>query len=115
MDLGAGVHVAQRDLTIRGTGEVFGEKQSGKLSTEIGADLFNEMLFDSLYRAQTETLPKVQFDDVKVGGSTSAFPHLIRVQDACHSLWLDISRRSDDVAQQFEKWADFILGKNKET
>jgi transcription-repair coupling factor (superfamily II helicase) len=66
VDLGQGVNVAQRDLTIRGTGEVFGEKQSGKLSAEIGADLFNEMLFDSLYRAQTESLPRVSFDDVKV-------------------------------------------------
>lgn len=46
-DLGKGFHLAERDMGIRGFGNIFGEQQSGDIGN-VGIDLFFEMLFESL-------------------------------------------------------------------
>lgn len=46
-DLGQGFHLAERDMAIRGFGNIFGEQQTGDLGN-VGIDLFFEMLFESL-------------------------------------------------------------------
>lgn len=46
-DLGKGFHLAERDMGIRGFGNIFGEQQTGDIGN-VGIDLFFEMLFESL-------------------------------------------------------------------
>lgn len=46
-DLGQGFHLAERDMGIRGFGNIFGEQQTGDIGN-VGIDLFFEMLFESL-------------------------------------------------------------------
>lgn len=46
-DLGQGFHLAERDMAIRGFGNIFGEQQTGDVGN-VGIDLFFEMLFESL-------------------------------------------------------------------
>lgn len=46
-DLGQGFHIAERDMAIRGFGNIFGEQQTGDVGN-VGIDLFFEMLFESL-------------------------------------------------------------------
>lgn len=46
-DLGQGFQLAERDMGIRGFGNIFGEQQTGDVGN-VGVDLFFEMLFESL-------------------------------------------------------------------
>ncbi|GER39955.1 transcription-repair-coupling factor [Striga asiatica] len=46
-DLGQGFQLAERDMGIRGFGNIFGEQQTGDVGN-VGIDLFFEMLFESL-------------------------------------------------------------------
>lgn len=46
-DLGQGFQIAERDMAIRGFGNIFGEQQTGDVGN-VGIDLFFEMLFESL-------------------------------------------------------------------
>ena len=46
-DLGQGFQLAERDMGIRGFGNIFGEQQTGDIGN-VGVDLFFEMLFESL-------------------------------------------------------------------
>lgn len=46
-DLGQGFQLAERDMGIRGFGNIFGEQQTGDIGN-VGIDLFFEMLFESL-------------------------------------------------------------------
>lgn len=46
-DLGQGFQLAERDMAIRGFGNIFGEQQTGDVGN-VGIDLFFEMLFESL-------------------------------------------------------------------
>ncbi|KAL0344209.1 UNVERIFIED_CONTAM: ATP-dependent DNA helicase, chloroplastic [Sesamum angustifolium] len=46
-DLGQGFQLAERDMAIRGSGNIFGEQQTGDVGN-VGIDLFFEMLFGSL-------------------------------------------------------------------
>lgn len=45
--LGQGFQLAERDMAIRGFGNIFGEQQTGDVGN-VGIDLFFEMLFESL-------------------------------------------------------------------
>uniref|UniRef100_A0A803NA62 Helicase ATP-binding domain-containing protein n=1 Tax=Chenopodium quinoa TaxID=63459 RepID=A0A803NA62_CHEQI len=46
-ELGQGFQLAERDMGIRGFGNIFGEQQTGDVGN-VGIDLFFEMLFESL-------------------------------------------------------------------
>ncbi|XP_058102731.1 ATP-dependent DNA helicase At3g02060, chloroplastic isoform X2 [Magnolia sinica] len=46
-DLGQGFQLAEKDMGIRGFGNIFGEQQTGDVGN-VGIDLFFEMLFESL-------------------------------------------------------------------
>ncbi len=46
-ELGSGYKVAMRDLTIRGAGDLLGEKQAGFINT-VGMDLYLDMLHDAI-------------------------------------------------------------------
>ncbi|CAO2829827.1 unnamed protein product [Amaranthus hypochondriacus] len=65
-ELGQGFQLAERDMAIRGFGNIFGEQQTGDVGN-VGIDLFFEMLFESLskveeHRIKSISYHKVQFD-----------------------------------------------------
>eukprot|EP00850_Spirogloea_muscicola_P012394 SM000080S22909 [mRNA] locus=s80:26269:33483:+ [translate_table: standard] len=63
--LGQGFQLAERDMAIRGIGNVFGEKQSGDMA-KIGVDLYLEMLYEGLSKVEQQNLPRLNFEDVKL-------------------------------------------------
>lgn len=54
-DLGQGFQIAERDMGIRGFGNIFGEQQTGDVGN-VGIDLFFEMLFESLSKVVHRSL-----------------------------------------------------------
>lgn len=54
-DLGQGFQIAERDMAIRGFGNIFGEQQTGDVGN-VGIDLFFEMLFESLSKVVHRSL-----------------------------------------------------------
>ncbi|MBQ1483594.1 MAG: transcription-repair coupling factor [Erysipelotrichaceae bacterium] len=59
--LGSGYKIAMRDLTIRGAGDLLGEKQSGFIDN-VGLDLYLAMLNKAILKAKGE---KVEEEEVK--------------------------------------------------
>jgi transcription-repair coupling factor (superfamily II helicase) len=52
-DLGAGFHIAMRDLEIRGAGELLGSRQHGHIAA-VGFDLYTRLLAQSVHEARTQ-------------------------------------------------------------
>jgi transcription-repair coupling factor (superfamily II helicase) len=69
-DLGSGIHIAMRDLEIRGAGSLLGAEQSGNLSA-VGFDLFAQMLMEAVSEARGE--PLVAHADIRVDLPLAAF------------------------------------------
>ncbi|KAK1270799.1 hypothetical protein QJS04_geneDACA021068 [Acorus gramineus] len=67
-DLGQGFQLAERDMGIRGFGNIFGEQQTGDVGN-VGVDLFFEMLFESLSKVDEHRLVSVPYSDVQVKGA----------------------------------------------
>lgn len=63
--LGEGFKIAERDMAIRGVGNVFGEKQSGEVAN-VGTDLYLEMLYEQLASVESLRVPAVDWADVAV-------------------------------------------------
>ncbi|XP_073062113.1 ATP-dependent DNA helicase At3g02060, chloroplastic [Primulina eburnea] len=63
-DLGQGFHLAERDMAIRGFGNIFGEQQTGDV-VNVGIDLFFEMLFESLSKVDEHRVVPVSFQSVQ--------------------------------------------------
>ncbi|MEM7592056.1 MAG: transcription-repair coupling factor [Cyanobacteria bacterium P01_A01_bin.83] len=57
--LGSGYQLATRDMEIRGVGSLLGAEQSGQM-TQIGFDLYMEMLQESIHEIQGQEIPKVE-------------------------------------------------------
>ncbi len=55
--LGSGYKIALRDLTIRGAGDMLGEKQAGFIDT-VGMDMYLEMLSDAIKETKGEIVQK---------------------------------------------------------
>ncbi|KAK1369806.1 ATP-dependent DNA helicase, chloroplastic [Heracleum sosnowskyi] len=72
-DLGQGFHLAERDMAIRGFGNIFGEQQTGDLGN-VGIDLFFEMLFESLSNVEEHRLTSVPYQSVELDMNVK--PHL---------------------------------------
>ncbi|GAB4848604.1 hypothetical protein Ancab_003310 [Ancistrocladus abbreviatus] len=72
-DLGQGFQLAERDMGIRGFGNIFGEQQTGDVGN-VGIDLFFEMLFESLSKVEEHRIVPVHYNDVKVDININ--PHL---------------------------------------
>lgn len=99
-DLGSGFRVATHDLEIRGAGNLLGEQQSGLIS-EVGLELYNQMLEDCLreikHEGRSEKLPELS------SGYSAYIPdHYI--PDA--SVRISTYRRLNRVGSQ-EKLIDF--------
>ncbi|KAG1331624.1 ATP-dependent DNA helicase, chloroplastic [Cocos nucifera] len=72
-DLGQGFHLAERDMGIRGFGNIFGEQQTGDIGN-VGIDLFFEMLFESLSEVEEHRLVSVPYSIVQL--DINVTPHL---------------------------------------
>ncbi|KAK6912895.1 CarD-like/TRCF, RNAP-interacting domain [Dillenia turbinata] len=72
-DLGQGFQLAERDMGIRGFGNIFGEQQTGDVGN-VGIDLFFEMLFESLSKVEEHRLVSVPYQTVQLDINVN--PHL---------------------------------------
>lgn len=64
-DLGQGFQLAERDMGIRGFGNIFGEQQTGDVGN-VGIDLFFEMLFESLSKVEEHRIISVPYQSVQL-------------------------------------------------
>ena len=64
--LGEGFRLSERDMSIRGVGTMFGDKQSGDVDS-VGADLYLELLYKQLQRIDNLRINNVAADGVRVG------------------------------------------------
>jgi transcription-repair coupling factor (superfamily II helicase) len=63
-ELGAGFHLASRDLEIRGAGNLLGPQQSGHIAS-VGFDLYCQMLQEAIRTVRGEdVLPRIEPDRV---------------------------------------------------
>ncbi|GMP37152.1 hypothetical protein CsSME_00008968 [Camellia sinensis var. sinensis] len=72
-DLGQGFQLAERDMAIRGFGNIFGEQQTGDIGN-VGIDLFFEMLFESLSKVEEHRVISVPYQSVQL--DLNIKPHL---------------------------------------
>ncbi|XP_020086815.1 ATP-dependent DNA helicase At3g02060, chloroplastic-like isoform X1 [Ananas comosus] len=72
-ELGQGFHLAERDMGIRGFGNIFGEQQTGDIGN-VGIDLFFEMLFESLSEVEEHRLASIPYKKVQL--DIDITPHL---------------------------------------
>uniref|UniRef100_A0A7C9EWS0 DNA helicase n=1 Tax=Opuntia streptacantha TaxID=393608 RepID=A0A7C9EWS0_OPUST len=63
-DLGQGFQLAERDMGIRGFGNIFGEEQTGDIGN-VGIDLFFEMLFESLSKVDEHRIRSIPYQEVQ--------------------------------------------------
>ncbi len=61
--LGAGFHIALKDLEIRGAGELLGVEQSG--INRLGFDLYIEMLNEAVKELKGEALPSLKLPEIR--------------------------------------------------
>lgn len=64
-DLGQGFQLAERDMSIRGFGTIFGEQQTGDVGN-VGIDLFFDMLFESLSKVEEHRIVSVPYESVQL-------------------------------------------------
>ncbi|XP_057983994.1 ATP-dependent DNA helicase At3g02060, chloroplastic isoform X4 [Malania oleifera] len=72
-DLGQGFQLSERDMGIRGFGNIFGEQQTGDIGN-VGIDLFFEMLFESLSKVEEHRLFSIPYQSVQLDININ--PHL---------------------------------------
>ncbi|XP_059294391.1 ATP-dependent DNA helicase At3g02060, chloroplastic [Lycium ferocissimum] len=72
-ELGQGFQLAERDMAIRGFGNIFGEQQTGDVGN-VGIDLFFEMLFESLSKVDEHRVISVPYHAMKLDININ--PHL---------------------------------------
>ncbi|KAM3286883.1 ATP-dependent DNA helicase, chloroplastic [Capsicum chacoense] len=72
-ELGQGFQLAERDMAIRGFGNIFGEQQTGDVGN-VGIDLFFEMLFESLSKVDEHRVISVPYPAMKLDININ--PHL---------------------------------------
>ncbi|GAB2225933.1 hypothetical protein Drorol1_Dr00021711 [Drosera rotundifolia] len=71
--LGQGFQLSEKDMGIRGFGNIFGEQQSGDVGN-VGIDLFFEMLFESLSKVEDHRLTSIPYQNVQLDIDIN--PHL---------------------------------------
>jgi transcription-repair coupling factor (superfamily II helicase) len=71
--LGSGLHIAMKDMEIRGAGNVLGNQQHGNMEA-IGLDLYSSMLTEEVSRLKGEPAPPTQVHPVLNLGISAFFP-----------------------------------------
>lgn len=78
-ELGSGYKVAMRDLTIRGAGDLLGERQAGFINT-VGMDMYLEMLEDAI-NAQKGIIREAETESRRISGIDGYIPEKFAPQD----------------------------------
>lgn len=63
-DLGSGIHIALRDLDIRGAGDLFGAEQSGFIS-EVGYEMYHKILDEAVMELKEEHFSDLFADEIR--------------------------------------------------
>jgi transcription-repair coupling factor (superfamily II helicase) len=71
--LGSGLHIAMKDMEIRGAGNVLGNQQHGNMEA-IGLDLYSSMLTEEVSRLKGEAAPPARVTPVLNLGVSAYFP-----------------------------------------
>ena len=72
-ELGAGFHIAMKDLEIRGAGNILGGQQSGHISA-VGFDLYNRMLAIAVEQLRAQRAAGVSPESVEEDAGVTTFP-----------------------------------------
>ncbi|MGF1541044.1 MAG: transcription-repair coupling factor [Pleurocapsa sp.] len=105
--LGSGYQLATRDMEIRGVGSLLGAEQSGQM-TQIGFDLYMEMLQEAIQEIQGQEIPKVE--DTQVDLKLTAFiptdyiPDTDQKMDAYRAIATATSKK--ELVQIAAEWED---------
>lgn len=94
--LGAGFHIALKDLEIRGAGELLGVEQSG--INRLGFDLYIEMLNEAVKEAKGEALSSLKLPEIKF--SLPAFIPEEYIKET--SMRIRIYRKLSQISQEVE-------------
>jgi transcription-repair coupling factor (superfamily II helicase) len=111
-ELGAGFRIATHDMEIRGAGDMLGNRQSGTV-TEIGFELYNQMLEETIARMRGEEL--VEHVEPEINLKVPAFIPEAYVKDANQRLVIykkltqaeceeDVLDVQNEVADRFGKY-----------
>ncbi|PON50505.1 Transcription-repair coupling factor [Trema orientale] len=96
-ELGQGFQLAERDMGIRGFGNIFGEQQTGDVGN-VGIDLFFEMLFESLSKVDEHRVISVPYWSVQVDININ--PHLPSDYINYLEKPLEIIKEAEDAAEK---------------
>ncbi|PON35488.1 Transcription-repair coupling factor [Parasponia andersonii] len=96
-ELGQGFQLAERDMGIRGFGNIFGEQQTGDVGN-VGIDLFFEMLFESLSKVDEHRVISIPYWSVQVDININ--PHLPSDYINCLEKPLEIIKEAEDAAEK---------------
>ncbi|MCB9425907.1 MAG: transcription-repair coupling factor [Flavobacteriales bacterium] len=111
-DLGSGIHIAMKDLEIRGAGDLLGGEQSGFIN-EIGFETYQKILaeaiedlkendFKDLYADQNEGRDKIYVKDIQIDSDFELlFPdeYINNISERM-SLYNDLSHCKDEAQLQ---------------
>lgn len=92
--LGAGFHIALKDLEIRGAGELLGVQQSG--INRVGFDLYIEMLNEAVKEAKGEVTPSLKLPEVKFSMQAFIPEEYIKETSTRIRIYRKLSQVSED-------------------
>jgi transcription-repair coupling factor (superfamily II helicase) len=105
-DLGAGFVIAQRDLDLRGAGDILGEQQAGHVRL-VGLELYRHLLRRAFERARSgRAVEELAGPELKIEGSGSIPATYVPEVDVRINLYARLARLSD--AKDIEQFADEI-------
>lgn len=96
--LGSGLHIAMKDMEIRGAGNVLGNQQHGNMEA-IGLDLYSDMLQEEVARLKGEPEPSAKVHPVLNLGVSAYFPSSYVTEEEVKA---DFYRRLGEVEQPAE-------------
>ncbi len=102
--LGAGFHIALKDLEIRGAGELLGVEQSG--INRLGFDLYIEMLNEAVKEAKGEVLLTLKLPEIKFSIPAFIPEEYIKETPMRIRIYRKLSQISEDI--EIEKLYDEI-------
>lgn len=104
--LGAGFHIALKDLEIRGAGELFGVEQSG--INRLGFDLYIEMLNEAINEAKGQVYKVIKLPEVKTSVNAFIPEDYIKETSMRIRIYRKLSQVSDlaDVNKIYEEVFD---------
>lgn len=96
-ELGSGIAVANRDLLIRGAGDILGSEQAGFIDT-VGVDLYLKILNDEVARLKGEKVKEEELENPVINVETHISDDYVEEEDLkieIHRLINTIKKRED--------------------